>query len=196
MTSRNWVLILVGAEVLWEEESFQFGFKRWQGWAVSKVLWEQIPNVGFKARESSKAMKLVFYAQSTITVISGRYINTITNKANGLISVMWKEGPWWLFLRPVNHDCYIIMGETYVTRLSTKGRIRQQISPWDSFIGISVWRCAVSQLENEWLPSTRQSDRGVRSSHIEQAGDSQVGANPAECSTLTTRTKCPKHLDS
>ena len=39
-------------EILWEEESFQFGFKRWQGWAVSKVLWEWIPNVGSKAREN------------------------------------------------------------------------------------------------------------------------------------------------
>ena len=27
--SRNWVLILVGAKILWEEEGFQFGFKRW-----------------------------------------------------------------------------------------------------------------------------------------------------------------------
>ena len=35
-------------EILWEEEGFQFGFKRWQGWAVSKVLWEWIPNVGSK----------------------------------------------------------------------------------------------------------------------------------------------------
>ena len=35
-----WVLILVGVEILWEEEGFMFGFKRWQGWAVSKVLWE------------------------------------------------------------------------------------------------------------------------------------------------------------
>ena len=26
--SRNWVLILVRMEILWEEESFQFGFKR------------------------------------------------------------------------------------------------------------------------------------------------------------------------
>ena len=26
-------------EILWEEEGFQFGFKRWQVWAVSKVLW-------------------------------------------------------------------------------------------------------------------------------------------------------------
>ena len=33
-------------EILWEEEGFQFGFKRWQGWAMSKVLWEWIPNVG------------------------------------------------------------------------------------------------------------------------------------------------------
>ena len=29
-------------EILWEEEGFQFGFK-WQGWAVSKVLWKWIP---------------------------------------------------------------------------------------------------------------------------------------------------------
>ena len=48
--SRNWVLILVRMEILWEEEGFQFGFKRWQGWAVSEVLWEWIPNVGSKAR--------------------------------------------------------------------------------------------------------------------------------------------------
>ena len=41
-------------EILWEEESFQFGFKRWQGWAVSKVLWEWIPNVGSKAREKEE----------------------------------------------------------------------------------------------------------------------------------------------
>ena len=33
--SRNWVLILAGAEILWEAEGFQFGFKRWQGSAVS-----------------------------------------------------------------------------------------------------------------------------------------------------------------
>ena len=26
-------------EILWEVEGFQFGFKRGQGWAVSKVLW-------------------------------------------------------------------------------------------------------------------------------------------------------------
>ena len=58
--SRNWVLILVRMEILWEEEGFQFGFKRWQGWAVSKVLSEWIPNVGSKARESAEAMSLVF----------------------------------------------------------------------------------------------------------------------------------------
>ena len=28
--SRNWVLF--GVEILWEEEGFQFGFNRWQGW--------------------------------------------------------------------------------------------------------------------------------------------------------------------
>ena len=33
--SKNWVLILVGVEILWEEEVFQFGFKTWQGWAAS-----------------------------------------------------------------------------------------------------------------------------------------------------------------
>ena len=58
--SRNWVLILVRMEILWEEEGFQFGFKRWQGWAVSKVLWEWIPNVGSKARESAEATSLAF----------------------------------------------------------------------------------------------------------------------------------------
>ena len=47
-------------EILWEEEGFQFGFKRWQGWAVSEVLWEWIPNVGSKAREGAKAMSLAF----------------------------------------------------------------------------------------------------------------------------------------
>ena len=47
-------------ETLWEEEGFQFGFKRWQGWAVSKVLWEWIPNVGSKAREGAEAMSLAF----------------------------------------------------------------------------------------------------------------------------------------
>ena len=45
--SRNWVLILVGAKILWEKEGFQFGFKRCQGWAASKVLWEWIPNSKF-----------------------------------------------------------------------------------------------------------------------------------------------------
>ena len=58
--SRNWVLILVKMEILWEEEGFQFGLKRWQGWAVSKVLWEWIPKVGSKAREGAKAMSLAF----------------------------------------------------------------------------------------------------------------------------------------
>ena len=51
--SRNWVLRM---EILWEEEGFQFGFKRWQGWAVSRVLWERIPNVWSKAREGVEAM--------------------------------------------------------------------------------------------------------------------------------------------
>ena len=50
---RNWVLIWVGAKILREEEGFQFGFKRWQGWAVSKVLWVWIPNVRSTARETT-----------------------------------------------------------------------------------------------------------------------------------------------
>ena len=60
--SRNWALTLVGAEILWEEEGFQFGFKRWRlGWAVSKVLWEWIPNVGSKAWcEGSHSLGLGF----------------------------------------------------------------------------------------------------------------------------------------
>ena len=58
--SRNRVLILVWMEILREEEGFQFGFKRWQGRAVSKVLWEWIPNVGSKAREGAEAMCLAF----------------------------------------------------------------------------------------------------------------------------------------
>ena len=37
--SRNWVLILAGAEILWEEEGFKFGFKRGQGWAVQPFAW-------------------------------------------------------------------------------------------------------------------------------------------------------------
>ena len=36
--SRKWVQILAGMKILWEEEGFLFGFKRWQGWAVSKCL--------------------------------------------------------------------------------------------------------------------------------------------------------------
>ena len=38
--SRNWVHILVRMEILWEEEGFQFGFKRWQGWALSVIVQE------------------------------------------------------------------------------------------------------------------------------------------------------------
>ena len=35
--SWNWVMILVGAKILWEVEDFQFGFKRWQGCVSSLV---------------------------------------------------------------------------------------------------------------------------------------------------------------
>ena len=44
--SRNWVLILAGMKILWEEEGFQFGFKRWKGWAVSEVLWDGVQSKG------------------------------------------------------------------------------------------------------------------------------------------------------
>ena len=47
-------------EILEEEEGFQFGFKSWQGWAVSKILGEWIPNVGSKASEGAKATSLPF----------------------------------------------------------------------------------------------------------------------------------------
>ena len=64
--SRNWVPILAGVEILWEEDSFQFGFKIWQGWAVYKVLWEWNPNVGSKARESVLLKVLYIFSQSFI----------------------------------------------------------------------------------------------------------------------------------
>ena len=47
--SRNWE-IFVRSEILWEEEGFQFGFKRWQGWAVSKVLWEVNSKCGVQSK--------------------------------------------------------------------------------------------------------------------------------------------------
>ena len=58
--SRNWVLILFAVKIWRAEEGFQSGFKRWQGWALFKVLWVWIPNVGSKAREGVKAMSLAF----------------------------------------------------------------------------------------------------------------------------------------
>ena len=51
-SSRNWVPILVGMKILWEEEGFQFGFKRWKGWAVSKVLWWWIPKCGVQSKRT------------------------------------------------------------------------------------------------------------------------------------------------
>ena len=47
----------VRCSVNWAIPSFQFGFRSWQGWGVSKVLWEWIPNVGSKAREGVKTVK-------------------------------------------------------------------------------------------------------------------------------------------
>ena len=37
--SRNWVLILVGAEILWEEQGFQSGFKRWLSHYSYRTNW-------------------------------------------------------------------------------------------------------------------------------------------------------------
>ena len=166
ITSRNWVLILV-RKYCEKRKVFSLALK--DGRVEVKVLWEQIPNVGFKARESAKAMKLVFYAQSTITVISGWYINTITDKANGLISVMWKEGPWWLFLHPVNHDCYIIMGETCVKRLNkrknktanfTMGFVHRNIS--QALCCLTAWERMITQHSPVRSWSTEQSYRTSR----------------------------------
>ena len=56
----NWVLIPAGEEVLWGEEGFQFGLKRWQSWALSKLFREWVPNAGYKVRERAKATSLAF----------------------------------------------------------------------------------------------------------------------------------------
>ena len=35
---------LVGAEILWEEDGFQFGFRRWQGWAhTPSIAFRHLP---------------------------------------------------------------------------------------------------------------------------------------------------------
>ena len=46
--SRNWVLTLVGVEILWEEEGFQFGFERWQDW---KTEWKKNTGKNWMKRE-------------------------------------------------------------------------------------------------------------------------------------------------
>ena len=34
----------VGVEILWEEEGFQFGFKRWQGWVhTPSITFQHLP---------------------------------------------------------------------------------------------------------------------------------------------------------
>ena len=67
--SRNWVLILVGIKILWEEDGFQFGFKRWKDWAVSKVLWEWIAGVGSKARAfTASSVHLSFKCYSSLVL--------------------------------------------------------------------------------------------------------------------------------
>ena len=73
--SRNWVLIL-GWKYCEKRKVFSLAlkddrveqclrscgsdFQMWEGWAVSKVLWEWLPNVGSKAREGAKARSLAF----------------------------------------------------------------------------------------------------------------------------------------
>ena len=56
--SRNWVLILVGMEILWEEEGFSLALKHERVEQCLKILREWIPNVGSKAREGVKATSL------------------------------------------------------------------------------------------------------------------------------------------
>ena len=73
-------------ETLWEEEGFQFGFKRWQGWSVSKVLWEWIPNVGSKAREGAEAMSLAFvlsdFQHAGVSMRVPVYLENVTKVKN------------------------------------------------------------------------------------------------------------------
>jgi len=58
--SRNCVLILVGWKYCEKRKVFSLALKKWQGWTVSQVLWECVPNVGSKEREGVKATSLAF----------------------------------------------------------------------------------------------------------------------------------------
>ena len=48
--SRNWVLILVGAKIVWQEEGFQFGFKRLPGLSSVEGLVEVNSKCGVQSK--------------------------------------------------------------------------------------------------------------------------------------------------
>ena len=58
-------------KILWEEEGFQFGFKRWKGWAVSKY------DVKIKLRETAfgSAVNVCLSGFDTCFTLSGLYIH-------------------------------------------------------------------------------------------------------------------------
>ena len=80
-THTQWLKQKLGTNICWggntvRRERFQFGFKtnkRGQSWAVSKVLWEWIANVGSKAKvESAKAMRHMFVSVELFFSEGGR----------------------------------------------------------------------------------------------------------------------------
>ena len=90
-------MVLVGMKILWEEGRLQFAFKRWQGWAVSKVLWERILNVWSKIRESAKAMSLVFALLNccnTLQYSTTLFCQCITIQYNFILSVPYITIPY------------------------------------------------------------------------------------------------------
>ena len=50
-------------EILWEEEGFQFGFKRWQGWALSKVSWS-VRIQRFKSLSGHDIIIIIVYVET------------------------------------------------------------------------------------------------------------------------------------
>ena len=118
--SRNRVLILVRMEILWEEEVFQFDFKRWQGWAVSKVLWEWIPNVRSKARKGEKAMSLGFVLldfqhagvrrrvscmRRSVDMRQFREVSTETHSSDFILNMFWNGKPVQFF----QERCWVVV---------------------------------------------------------------------------------------
>ena len=89
-------------KILSEEEGFQFGFKRWQGWAVSTVGWEWIPNLGSKARKGAKALNLAFvlldFQHAGVSYVLQHYCHFSTNEklfVNWQFSkTLWRSNSW------------------------------------------------------------------------------------------------------